>query len=90
MKGIELKPCPFCGGEAEVRFVSEKLPHVLKKYHNRYVFAGCRKCGIVTALYNAFNKTGSPLKNEANTIRAKQKAINDWNRRADNEQREAD
>ena len=66
MKETELKPCPFCGGKAEVRFVSDKVPFVLKKYHYKYIFAGCRKCGIVTALYNAFNNTRSPLKNEAN------------------------
>lgn len=52
--------------------------YALKKYHNRFVFAGCRKCGIVTAIYNAFNKTRSPLMNEANT----QRAIEAWNRRA--------
>ena len=85
-KEIELKPCPFCGGKAEVRFVSKELPHILKKYHNRFVFAGCRKCGIVTAIYNAFNKTRSPLKNGANTQRAIKRAIEAWNRRADNEQ----
>jgi Lar family restriction alleviation protein len=90
MKETELKPCPFCGGKAEVSFVSDKVPYVLKKYHNRYIFAGCRNCGIVTPVYNAFNNTGSPLRNEANTESAKRKAIKAWNRRADNEQREAE
>lgn len=78
----ELKPCPFCGGAAEVRFVSEAAIHIKKSYHNKYVFAGCRKCGIVTALYNAFNRTGSLLKNAANEKRAKESAIKAWNRRA--------
>ena len=86
----ELKPCPFCGGKAEVSFVSDKVPYVLKEYHNRFIFAGCRKCGIVTPLFNAFNKTRSPLMNETNIAKAKQKAIEVWNRRTDNEQRKAD
>ena len=90
MKETELKPCPFCGGTADVSFVSDKVPYVLKKYHNRFIFAGCRKCGIVTPVFNAFNKTRSPLMNEANIAKAKQKAIEVWNRRADHEQREAD
>ena len=78
----ELKPCPFCGGEATVELAH---PHfVYKKYHDRYVIVGCRSCGITTHLYAANNKTRSPLLNKANTEKAQQKAIEAWNRRADN------
>lgn len=33
----ELKPCPFCGGEAAVAFAHPWF--MLKRLHNRYVFA---------------------------------------------------
>lgn len=76
----ELKPCPFCGGEATVQFV--KAAYVKKEFHGRFVFAGCTKCHIATPLFNANNKTGSPLRNKAGEENAKAKAIEAWNRRA--------
>lgn len=61
MKEIELKPCPFCGGEA-------------RKYKGALDLYGivCKKCGA--KIYGRANK--------ASATRA-------WNRRTDNEQREA-
>lgn len=41
MNNEELKPCPFCGGEAEVVFIKEEL------------YVRCRECGAVGA--NTFN-----------------------------------
>lgn len=83
MDEIKLKPCPFCGGKAKVSFAN---PHFfLKKWHNRLVFAGCPKCGATTSLFNAFNHTGSPIRNEYNTERAFQRAADAWNRRAADE-----
>lgn len=75
-----LKPCPFCGGEAKVAFARPKF--MLKKLHNRYVFAGCPNCGVSTMLYFANNRTGSPLINKAHEESAKEKATDAWNRRA--------
>lgn len=40
-KEIELKPCPFCGGEA----------HVYQDYTGHYTVQ-CDKCGIGTLSYN--------------------------------------
>ena len=62
MKEIELKPCPFCEGKAEIT-----------SYHNAAIFVQCTDC------YATFPHFDS-----------KEEAIEAWNRRADNEQREAD
>ena len=79
----ELKPCPFCGGEAKVAFAHPEF--MLKRLKFRYVFAGCTKCNVTTPLFNAKNKTGSPLFNDYNTEQAKKKATEAWNRRAEDE-----
>lgn len=79
---VKLKPCPFCGGAAAVCFAHPFF--MLKRFHNRYVFAGCKKCEVTTPLFNAHNKTRSPLLNDYNTEQAKKKAIEAWNMRADN------
>lgn len=79
----KLKPCPFCGGKAKVSFANSFF--FLKKFQNRFVFAGCPKCGATTRLFNAYNHTGSPKRNEYNTERAFQKATDAWNMRAADE-----
>lgn len=79
----ELKPCPFCGGEAKAAFAHPW--YMLKRLHDRCVFAGCPKCGITTSLYLAHNRTRSPLINKAHEEEAKEKAIEAWNRRAKND-----
>ena len=62
MSKTELKPCPFCGGEA-------------RRYYGGYDSHGvaCKKC--TAKIYGYASK--------ASATRA-------WNRRADNEQREAE
>lgn len=57
----ELKPCPFCGGEAKWYF---KKPIGL---------IGCGECGAIPFTYSANHEED-----------VKQKAIEAWNRRADN------
>lgn len=76
----KLKPCPFCGNE-KIYVGKSSAPHVLKKYHNGY-FAGCLDCHITTAIHNP-HKTRSPLLNGVYEKEARQRAIDDWNRRAD-------
>jgi Lar family restriction alleviation protein len=78
MKENELKPCPFCGGEAVLYHQSSKYTD----YDGDYVH--CMHCGCRTKLFECFNGTG---KTHEDTER---EAVNAWNRRADNEQREAD
>lgn len=75
-KQIELKPCPFCGGEANVYeyeaeqaiYDKDTLGFLDIERCERYG-CGCPTCGCIIA-----DKT------------SKQKAIEAWNRRADNEQ----
>lgn len=74
----ELKPCPFCGGEAKVEKVHPSF--MLKKFHYLYFAAGCTKCYATTPLFRT-RKTGSPLMNEHCDEEAKEKAIIAWNRR---------
>lgn len=79
----ELKPCPFCGSE-NVATAFAQPPYMLAKIKNKYVFAGCKDCGAATSLFFANNRTRSPIFNKANEKKAFNKAIEAWNRRADN------
>ena len=74
----KLLPCPFCGSD---RVIVEqcKAKHILKKYHGSY-FVGCLDCKITTSIYPVA-KTRSPLLNEVKRQEAKQRAIDDWNKR---------
>lgn len=78
MKETELKPCPFCNGEAVLYHQSSKYTN----YDGDYAY--CMKCGCRTRLFECFNGTGKTHED------TEVDAINAWNRRSDNEQREAD
>ena len=75
MNETELKPCPFCGGEATPVYCengSSYTSNVLIVSKRGTV--KCKKCEIrLPRIYSRVSK-----------------AIEAWNRRADNEQREAD
>lgn len=45
MNDLELKPCPFCGGEAEFKVECECFGH--GEYHDRH-FVKCKKCGAIS------------------------------------------
>ena len=74
----KLKPCPFCGGKAKVAKAHPSF--MLKKLHDLYFVAGCPQCGVSTTMFRT-KKTGSPMMNEWYDDKAKQKAIEAWNRR---------
>ena len=82
MKETELKPCPFCGGE-EVIAEIDNLQNVLHIYcENCVAEIGMDfvRAGLGDGSFMSFYELKQVM-NELEEI---------WNRRADNEQREAD
>lgn len=93
---IELKPCPFCGSESV---------KVTGRHRDKWSYTGvgyntysvkCNKChargGTASgytrnALYELTKERQKVLESEYQII---QRAVSAWNRRADNEQREAE
>ena len=81
-KQIALKPCPFCGGEAEVIHTRVYLDEARR--------VGCTLCHVVTpaVLVNhpayTENSFGKPDESTRYTAeRAEEKAAEVWNRRVD-------
>ena len=76
MKETELKPCPFCGGKIRL-FHTEHFDTRRRRFDYN-----CLKCNAYISLM-AISRYKSAKANAA-------EAVEIWNRRADNEQREAD
>lgn len=81
---VELKPCPFCGGEAAV-FVNANRTI---RYMMIPVFAvkcsvGCEKCGIYFRQNSVISRAEyrAPVTNRDRY----EEAVEAWNRRADDE-----
>ena len=68
---IELKPCPFCGGQAEERYLKRKMlfARFVFPYSTHFVYIRCAGCAATS---------------EVKWTR--EEAIEAWNRRANDEQ----
>lgn len=71
----ELKPCPFCGEEAQLYSMKQEKRKILGVY---YKIATIRCTGLCTAQVSQAGPT---------EIRAYENAAKMWNRRADGERR---
>lgn len=79
MKETELKPCPFCGGKAEIRRG--------KIYLMDTVQAHCTECGASmpkVPINHLLYTQGKAVR--LTEEQAMQKTANEWNRRADNDE----
>lgn len=63
---IELKPCPFCGGAAEL-----KVKDYAMMGHKKQAYVRCKVCGTTSDYFS-----------EDIAYCANEKAIKAWNRRA--------
>lgn len=63
----ELKPCPFCGGEAEEKYIRRKklFAKFNFPYNTHYVYVRCKICAATSGVQWA-----------------RENAIEAWNRRA--------
>lgn len=82
---MELKPCPFCGGEAEVN------THFSCVFERIYGEVKCKTCGITKRGRKTFDTYAATYEGYATPewirnahAEAKQSAIEEWERRADN------
>lgn len=80
MPEIKLKPCPFCGGKAEIDDYSETTPF---SEEITYFFVRCSKCGCRAftsdTMCNLYYE--KDYKEIVNKI--KQELAKKWNRRTD-------
>lgn len=69
----ELKPCPFCGGEAMLSDVDDR--------DDPFVIVLCGKCGIRTPMLHYYD----PLNGTSCLDLAKTRVLEKWNRRINND-----
>jgi Lar family restriction alleviation protein len=78
MEKTELKPCPFCGGTAEIKSG--------KAYYVDCFYTHCTMCGVSTPkipVNHLFHTKGKDVR--FTEEQAKARTANDWNRRVHNE-----
>ncbi len=68
MNNTELKPCPFCGGKAELDYTAGGRPCIL------FAKVKCITCGNGTKIFPTEDKYGNP-------IEGTEYAEKSWNRR---------
>lgn len=73
----ELKPCPFCGGEAQIHVLSSKY-----EPNRRACFVDCKICGASSNVFSKKFDENEPLSDLFDYV------IHEWNHRAPQEQKE--
>ena len=72
----ELKPCPFCGGKAEIKYGNA--------YYIKCVQAHCTKCGVAmpkVPINHLIYTAGKEVR--LTEEQAKEKTAREWNRRTE-------
>ncbi len=101
MSKTELKPCPFCGGEAVLKraFMAEPTlksfassdGHETKYFIEQEFCIKCKSCRFSTRDFIVRLEIDRENLSMKESFDEKvSRVINDWNGRADNEQRKAD
>jgi hypothetical protein len=90
MKETELKPCPFCGGEAKLERAFFSSPAILgtpKKYYLKQNFCiKCKKCGIGIPEFEILLEIDINTLSLKDDFKTQVKSFREkWNRRANNE-----
>lgn len=75
---IKLKPCPFCGFQAQVVKIQEGSTPEMPEYTR--ISVGCARCGANSKTYFTFNITDTNDIKEAEE-KATRYAVEAWNRR---------
>lgn len=80
---IKLKPCPFCGGEADLIMSTRGIGDNMTTIRNTFVVR-CRKCGISGKYHESriYQTNDGEVHIEATGA---DEAIKEWNRRTNNE-----
>ena len=79
---MELKPCPFCGGEAKL-FTKASVSRGVTRGWEFGIY--CSKCNVTTPRTNYILEVQLDELGDLTTIRDERSlAITAWNRRADN------
>lgn len=77
----KLRECPFCGGKAELRHCQRELP--FSEIQDNF-FVICKKCGCSPFWFSGVNLFYTEP-GITKAIELEQKAIEAWNRRANDE-----
>lgn len=82
MKETELKPCPFCGGKAEIKKG--------KAYYIDAVYVHCTECGVTmpkVPINHLIYTRGKQVR--LTEEQATMKTTNEWNKRVNNDNKES-